>query len=174
MVWIVGSLFAVAVLVACGGIDRDEKFGPVASPVSELVGTELSANSVVDLPCIPSRRDPVGVWLAMRVDRAVPAADSFLLGLEQTDARLGSHPSGCRAPELLLAQSVFLLDDNDDPIFAAKEAVIDGVTLLEFDLEGPAVDHELMVVPTFRFEKKDGNLETTIFGTVGRYSIDAD
>lgn len=74
----------------------------------------------------------------------------------------------------MLAQSVCLLDDGDDPIFAAREAVIDGVTLLEFDLDGPADEHELMVAPTFQFEKGDGSTETTIFGAVGRYSIDTD
>lgn len=162
----------VAVLLSsCGSEAETNRFGPVVSGVDEIVGTELMANRVVSLPCIPSRRDPVGVWLAMQVVGAEVAGDMFTLDLLQTDARLGSHPSGCRNPGILLAQSVFLFDGSD-PVFAQEQGLREDSTRLVFALaDRDVADFDLVVLPTLGFETGDGMAQTTIFGLIGRFSL---
>ena len=172
------TALVILLLVACGGSTRaesaatsGEQFGPVLASVDEIIGTELTANSVVSLPCIPSRRDPVGVWLSIQVHDAQVEDDAFTLALEATDARLGSHPSGCSNPETLVAQSVFLFD-GDEPVFASSESTVDDIVTLTFALQGrPAADLDVVVLPTFAFNMGDGNRQTTIFGLIGKYSL---
>ena len=135
------------------------------------MGTELLATEVVPLPCIPSRNDPVGVWLGVRIHAAGITSGAYIIELQQTQARLGSHPSGCRNPQVLLANSVFLVGDSE-PIFASTASTSGDVTTLMFQLDAPtARGLDLVVLPTIEFEKKDGTRETTIFGLIGRYSL---
>ena len=168
---IVVAVVVALVLAACGSDDEASRFGPVVSTVDEIVGTELAANRVVSMPCIESRRDPVGVWIAMRVTDAELDDGLFTLDLQQTDARLGSHPSGCRNPAILLAQSVFLFDGRD-LVFARDQEMQGESTRLVFAVgDQRATEFDLVILPTFTFDKGDGRPETTIFGLLGRYSL---
>ena len=164
-------LLSALMISACAGVEDAARFGPVLSPVQDLVGVELTANRVVSMPCIPSRRDPVGVWLGMQIIDVTISDDAFTLELVETDARLGSHPSGCRDPETMLVQSVFLID-GDDPIFAQQQSLTAAGTRLVFQLDDKSPsDFDVVILPTFEFEMGNGMRQTTIFGLIGRYSM---
>jgi len=165
-------MIAVALFATACAEDTADQFGDSVSSLDAAVGTEIKANGVVGLTCIPSRADPVGVWVGIRLDSIDIGTDAVVLGLQSTDARFGSHPSGCRDPQILLADSVFMVEGSSDPIFASSQAVIDGVTLLEFELTESATDYDVVFVPTFAYELKNGDRQTTVFGNIGRYSID--
>ena len=140
--------------------------------IADVVGTELTATNVVGMQCIPSRVDPVGVWIGIRVTDADVSEDRFTIGLEQTEARLGSHPSGCANPELKLAQSVFLLAGDDDSVLASAAAADGSITRLVFDLAGREPDDfDVAVLPTIGFSRGDGSPATTIFGFVDRIPL---
>lgn len=169
---LIGSMFAgLLLLSACTSTEQAGEFGPVQLSLDEIVGTEIEVNRVVSMPCISSRRDPVGVWFGLRVHDANVEADVFTINLEETDARLGSHPSGCRSPAMLLAQSVFLLS-GDDPVFSSSESTEGAVTKLAFKLDGRSPeDLDVVILPTFEFLMGNGMRQTTIFGLIGRYSM---
>lgn len=169
--FLLAAVTALMLLGGCASAGVADQFGPVLSPVREIVGTQVKANNVVAMPCIPSRNDPVGVWLAMAVSKAEVVGDVFTITLQETDARLGSHPSGCRNPTTLFAQSVFLLD-GDEPIFATAQSEAGPLTTLEFSVTDRSLDElDLVILPTIEFEMGDGVRQTTVFGLIGRYSL---
>lgn len=170
---LVAAIVAVVIIATgCASTPATTAFGNVVGSFDDIVGTELTDNRVVSLPCIPSRRDPVGVWIGLHIIDARSIGDDLQIEVEPTEARLGSHPSGCRSPELLPAQSIFLLIDGHETVLAERQSQTVAVTTLHYalaDADGAMID--VVVLPTIGFELKNGERQTTIYGLLGRYSL---
>lgn len=174
---VLAAILAVGSLASACGSSGDSVSSLAAdvtdSPgLSEAIGTTIVDSQVVGLACIPSRTDPVGVFINLHIVDARLGDEVFQLQLAATDTRLGSHPSGCHDPDLVLAQSVFLLSSEDDTVLADRSSTAAGITTLEFDLDGHDPDQLAAVLfPTVSYAAGDGERETASYGLVGMFLL---
>ncbi|MGI9606037.1 MAG: hypothetical protein ACR2P0_07850 [Acidimicrobiales bacterium] len=149
-----------------------ESLGPELASISDEVGTTINHSAVVPLACIPSRNDPVGVFISVRLTGATIDSDSVSVSLESTDTRLGSHPSGCHDPELALAQSMFLLGPDDNAILAERTTTSGSEVTLHFDVAGRDLDSlAAVLLPTLAYRRGDDSPTTGVYGFVGAWRL---
>ena len=140
--------------------------------LSEIVGTDIRSSQVVAMQCIPSRVDPVGVWLELEIVDWLVTDEEFAVRLRTSDSRLGSHPSGCSDPSPDLEQSMFLLGPGDQTVLASYAEEIGDTTDLIFELGDLAVESlSAVLLPTLEFTAGGGERQTTIFGLMGFYQL---
>ena len=176
----VGVAVAAVVLVALWGgyalikspaSSAHPLFG-VAEPLSTVVGNDLRASEVVPMQCIPSRADPVGVFLGLQIVDWDITAEAVLVDVRVNHALLGSHPSGCSDPFVVLQDSMFLLGPDDEAVHAQPIAVDGDTATLAFDLAGRMSDRwSVVFLPTIDYKLANGERQTSIFGLVGHYAL---
>ncbi len=144
-----------------------------ATPVADVVGEELFDSGVLGLSCIPSRVDPVGTFFDFVIGEIEVAADTVLVMVERQDVRFGSHPSGCRSPQVMPGQSWFLLGPELEPLFAVAEGIADdGTVSVAFELGDIDADQLVLVLaPTIEYLLGNGDRQTTTYGVVGAYTL---
>ncbi len=175
-----GLVAAAALLVAIGGAsvlieDRAGRAHPLfgeAEPLSAVVGNDLRASEVVPMRCIPSRTDPVGVFLGLQIVDWDVSADAVTIDVRVNHALLGSHPSGCSDPFVVLQDSMFLLGPGDEAVHAEPALVAGDTATLAFDLAGRASTRwSVVFLPTIDYQLANGDRQTSIFGLVGHYAL---
>lgn len=170
----------VLITAACAGNEpSDDAAVDAAHPLfgatellSDVVGSDLLASEVVPMACIPSRTDPVGVFLGLRIVDWQVEADMVSVSIRSNHARLGSHPSGCSDPMLVMQDSMFLLGPDDEAVHASRAVEADGATTLVFDLDDrSAAGWSAVLLPTIDYALGNGDRQTSIFGFVGHYAL---
>ena len=140
--------------------------------LSDTIGNEITSSGVVAMRCIPSRSDPVGVLLGLEIVDWTLGEAELSVSLNTTYAKLGSHPSGCSDPSILIGDSMFLLGPDDETLHAASAVESDGTTTLVFDLGGRlAEDWTAVLLPTIEYALGNGDRQTSIYGLVGHYAL---
>lgn len=155
-----------------GTIDGDHRLFGATQELSATIGNEITTSGVVPMTCIPSRTDPVGVLLGLEIVDWMVADAQVTVSLTTTYAKLGSHPSGCSDPSILIADSMFLLGPNDETLHATGEVQRDDATTLIFELGDRVVgDWTAVLLPTIEYALGNGDRQTSIYGFVGHYAL---
>ncbi len=140
--------------------------------LTTLQRESLVSSRVVPLPCIESRSDPVGVFMTVEVVGAEVRRDVAAITIRPTDIRLGSHPSGCREPEVLAEESWFVLD-GDTTIEATAKSVSGDETTVFFDLsvvEAPEV--AAVLLPRIGYLDGSDMRRTSAYGPIEAFRLE--